>query len=83
MSSTIWPTRGQVLTHHLKKNNSEITATVVEVDKSLGRIRVEVNGTIYKSLSAAAIAVSGHASNGWIFWGLKKQPYRRKNVGAT
>jgi hypothetical protein len=83
MSGATWPTPGQILVHRLRKRNGEITARVLEVERGLGLIRVEVNGTIYNSLSAAASAVSGHASNGWVFWGLKKQASQRKSDGGV
>ena len=29
---------------------------------------VNVGGTVYKSLSTAAMAVTGHSTNGWAYW---------------
>jgi len=44
------------------------TATVVEAkDVPTGRV-VEYEDTHYRSLSAAAKAITGHAINGWRFW---------------
>ena len=49
------------------------TATVVEAkDVPTGRV-VEYEGTRYRSLSAAAKAITGHAINGWLFWQLAEQ----------
>jgi hypothetical protein len=39
-------------------------------------VAVKIGDTTYRSLSAAATAITGHATNGWIFWGLKKNLYR-------
>ena len=44
------------------------TATVVEAkDRPAGRA-VEYGGQLFASLSAAAKAVTGHSTNGWLFW---------------
>ena len=46
-------------------------ATVVSVQPNSGGVAVDVNGVSYRSLSGAAKAITGHAVNGWRFWGLK------------
>jgi hypothetical protein len=46
------------------------------VDRDTGRVAVKVGDTTYRSLSGAASAITGHATNGWIFWGLKKMVWR-------
>jgi hypothetical protein len=44
------------------------TATVVEAkDRPSGRA-VEYGDQLFASLSAAAKAVTGHSTNGWLFW---------------
>jgi hypothetical protein len=48
-------------------------AKVVSIDKSKGRVELEVNGKQYQSPSAAARALTGHETNGWVFWGIDKK----------
>jgi len=44
------------------------TAEIVEAkDRSAGRA-VRYGDQLFPSLSAAASAVTGHATNGWVFW---------------
>jgi hypothetical protein len=44
------------------------TAVIVEAkDRPAGRA-VKYGDQLFASLSAAAKAVSGHATNGWLFW---------------
>ena len=44
------------------------TAIVVEAkDRPAGRA-VEYGDQLFASLSAAAKAVTGHSTNGWVFW---------------
>jgi len=50
-----------------------VRATVISIDPSIGHVRLEVNGTQYKSPSAAAKALAGHEINGWVFWGMDKE----------
>ena len=77
--STRIPVVGEVLTHKFRKRKGESHAEVIGVDEATARVAVRVNGKEYRSLSAAASAVSGGSHNGWIYWGLKKQvPHRRK-----
>lgn len=71
-----WPREGDRLVHRFRKRLGSMEATVLSVDRVTGRIRLEVNGVEYSSLSSAAKAVSGCETNGWIFWGLRKQEWR-------
>jgi len=44
------------------------TAAIVEAkDRPAGRA-VKYGDQVFASLSAAAKAVSGHSTNGWVFW---------------
>jgi hypothetical protein len=44
------------------------TAVIVEAkDRPAGRA-VECGDQLFASLSAAAKAVTGHSTNGWVFW---------------
>ena len=70
------PQPGDRLTHHFRKKQGEVTAEVISVDPKSRKIVVKVDDTTYSSLSAAGQAVSGHPTNGWIFWGLKKMTWR-------
>jgi len=47
----------------------EYHATVVEGEKGGLRYRLD-DGREFKSPSAAGGAITGHACNGWVFWGL-------------
>ena len=77
--STRIPAVGEVLTHKFRKRKGEAHAEVIDVDETMGKIAVRVEGKEYTSLSAAASAVSGGSHNGWVYWGLKKQsPHRRR-----
>jgi len=59
-------------------------ATVVGVNKVLGTVKVQIGDTQYETLTAAAVAVSGYMTNGWVYWGLKKQiPYRKPTVSKS
>ena len=71
-----WPSVGERLSHYSRKTGETVEAEVLEVDQASGRIRLRVNGEEYPSLSAAAHALAGHATNGWVYWGLKKQTPR-------
>ena len=75
-----WPKPGDRLVHRFRKRPGEIVAEVVSVDKHSGKVAVRVEGKDYPTLSAAAANVTGHATNGWVFWGLKKQ--RGKPAGS-
>lgn len=68
-----WPQPGDRLVHGFRKREGQVVAEVVSVSPTTGRVAVRVGDTTYPSLSAAAAAIAGHATNGWLFWGLKKQ----------
>ena len=44
------------------------TAVIVEVKDHPGGRAVEYGDQLFASLSAAAKAVTGHPTNGWLFW---------------
>lgn len=74
-----WPKPGDELVHEFRKVPGTVVAEVVAVDKSMGKISLHINGKDYSSVSAAAKAVTGFETNGWVFWGLKKsKSYPRK-----
>ena len=73
------PQPGDRLVHRFRKNPGEVIAEVISVDPGTGKVVVKVGDTTYSSLSAAGQAVSGHPTNGWIFWGLKKMTWRPSN----
>ncbi len=68
-----WPKPGDRLIHRFRKKSGFVEAEVISVDKPTGKVSVLVNGVKYSSLSEAATSISGHRSNGWLYWGLKKQ----------
>jgi len=62
------PALGTTLTGRFK--GECYTAKIVEAkDVPAGRV-VEHDGKRYRSLSAAAKAITGHAINGWLFWNI-------------
>ena len=44
------------------------TAVIVEAKDRPGGRAVEYGDQLFASLSAAAKAVTGHSTNGWLFW---------------
>ena len=46
----------------------EVSARIVTDDDRAGAPAVECRGTRYRSLGAAARAVTGNSVNGWRFW---------------
>jgi len=44
------------------------TAVIVEAKDRPGGRAVKYSNQLFPSLSAAAKAVTGHATNGWLFW---------------
>lgn len=44
------------------------TAVIVEAKDRLAGRAVEYGEQLFASLSAAARAVTGHSTNGWVFW---------------
>ncbi len=73
MEEKKWPRIGDRLVHRFRGNSGEVVAEVVGSDRKTGRIAVRIGKRQYESLSAAAQAISGNVSNGWVYWGLKKQ----------
>lgn len=73
-SSRQFPKPGQVLTHTFSRRGQSgtVSAKVVSVDEKTGKIELSVGSKTYSSLSAAAVAQTGHPTNGWQFWGLEK-----------
>lgn len=67
------PKIGDQLVHKFRKKPGSVVAKVISVDAESGEVSVQIEGKTYASLSAAAQAISGHASNGWTYWGLEKQ----------
>lgn len=67
------PAAGDELVHHFRKKPGSVIAKVVSVNAETGEVNLRVGRQMFPSLSAAAQAISGHASNGWTYWGLKKQ----------
>ncbi len=60
------PPVGTILTARHK--GEPHTAVIVEAkDRPAGRA-VEYGAQLFASLSAAAKAVTGHSTNGWVFW---------------
>ncbi|RLC91082.1 MAG: hypothetical protein DRI39_10795 [Chloroflexi bacterium] len=68
-----WPKPGDRLVHTFRKRPGEVVAEVAAADSRSGRVAVRVEGKEYPTLSAAAAEIAGHATNGWVFWGLKQQ----------
>lgn len=48
------------------------TAKIVEAEDFAEGRAVEYDGVRYRSLSAAAKAIAGHAMNGWRFWQIEE-----------
>jgi len=68
-----WPKAGEKLVHKFRKKSGEVVAEIVSVDRKTGSVKVRIGKEVFPSLSSAAQAVSGASSNGWVYWGLKKQ----------
>mgnify|MGYP001212033318 CR=1 FL=1 len=75
------PKKGQRLIHRFKDKN-EAVAKIISVDEKTGKVAVKVDGITYPTLSTAGKAVSGYSTNGWVFWGLKKQAPKSNKTGA-
>ena len=73
------PEVGEVLVHRIRETGSEVRATVVKVSENPRSVAVEVDGKEYPSLSSAASEISGYGTNGWVYWGLKKQQTRSRS----
>ena len=70
------PQPGDRLVHTFRKSQRQVVAEVILVDEKTLKVAVRVGAINYSSLSAAAEAQTGHHTNGWIFWGLKKMGWR-------
>ena len=68
-----WPKVGDKLEHKFRKKSGKVVAEVVSVDKKSGSVSLRIGKEQFPSLSAAAQSLSGNATNGWTYWGLKKQ----------
>lgn len=73
MEGKTWPHVGDRLVHRFRKKPGEVIAEVIAVEKKTGRVALRIGNKVFQSLSTAAEAVSGSVTNGWIYWGLKKQ----------
>ncbi len=71
-----WPQPGDRLVHRFRKREGEVVVEVISVDQATGMVGVRIGEATYPSLSAAATDITGFPTNGWIFWGLKKQTGR-------
>jgi hypothetical protein len=68
-----WPKPGDRLAHFSRKTGEMFEAEVLQVDEQARTLTVRVGNETFTSLSAAAASITGRATNGWIYWGLKKQ----------
>ena len=62
------PAPGTTLTGRFK--GQTYSATIVEAKELPGDREVEHARKRYRSLSAAAKAITGHSINGWLFWNI-------------
>jgi len=60
------PTIEAMLVAHYK--GKQYTAKIVESPNFPGGKAVNYNNVLYKSMTGAAIAVTGCSTNGWDFW---------------
>ena len=60
------PPEGTTLTATYK--GEAYTATIVEAKDRPAERAVKHGDRLFASLSAAAKAVTGHSTNGWVFW---------------
>jgi hypothetical protein len=60
------PPVGSALTGRYKGQTQ--TAVIVEAKDRPGGRAVKYGDQLFASLSAAAKAVTGHSTNGWLFW---------------
>ncbi|WP_201218956.1 DUF4357 domain-containing protein [Halochromatium roseum] len=73
-----WPKPGDRLTHASRKTGETYEAVVLQADEQAGTLTVRVGSETFSSLSAAAASLTGKSTNGWIYWGLKKQQPKRQ-----
>ena len=72
------PKIGDKLVHKFRKRPGSVTAEVISIDVERGEVSVKIGREIFPSLSSAAQSISGHSSNGWTYWGLKKQTPKKR-----
>lgn len=78
----IWPAVGDKLVHNFRKKSGSVVAEVLSINKENEEIVLRIGEDVFPSLSAAAHSISGAQSNGWVFWGLKKQnPKKSRRKG--
>jgi hypothetical protein len=73
-----WPKPGDRLTHVSRKTGETFEAEVLQVDEQAGTLTVRMGNETFSSLSAAAASITGQATNGGIYWGLKKQRSKQR-----
>lgn len=73
-----WPKPGDRLTHASRKTGETFEAVVLQADEQAGTLTVRVGNQTFSSLSAAAASLTGQATNGWVYWGLKKQRSKQR-----
>jgi hypothetical protein len=66
------------LTLASRKTGETFEAVVLQADEQAGTLTVRVGNETFSSLSAAASSITGKATNGWIYWGLKKQRSKQR-----
>lgn len=60
----------------LRSGGGEVTARVVERG-------IDVGGRVYPSLSTAATAIAGTATNGWTYWRLRRSDQQLAELRRT
>jgi len=73
-----WPKPGDRLTHASRKTGETFEAVVLQADEQAGTLTVRVGDKTFSSLSAGAFSITGKSTNGWIYWGLKKQRSKQR-----
>lgn len=74
----LFPKIGDKLIHKFRKKPGSVTAEVISIDTERGDVSVKIGREVFPSLSSAAQSISGHSSNGWTYWGLKKQTPKKR-----
>jgi len=74
----LFPKIGDKLIHKFRKRPGSVTAEVISIDMERGDVSVKIGRDVFPSLSSAAQSIAGHSSNGWTYWGLKKQKPKRR-----
>lgn len=64
----------QVGTKLIKKYRGVIyNAKIVNDKTKISGKSVEYSGVKYRTMTAAAVSITKHATNGWAFWKIKKE----------